>query len=88
MPDGTPTKHGLLAGDAAPPHRPDWTIEQDWERYTPAGEHRGVAVHCLYEAASAKLLPGAGPATIMSPGWRRCRSAPRRSSISAGSARC
>ena len=38
MPDGNFTKHGLLAGDAAPPHRADWTIDQDWDKYT-AAEH-------------------------------------------------
>ncbi|MGH7094187.1 MAG: phenylalanine 4-monooxygenase [Stellaceae bacterium] len=54
MPDGLPTRHGLLAGDAAPPHRADWTIDQGWERYTPA-EH-GVW-RTLYER-QAKLLPG------------------------------
>jgi phenylalanine-4-hydroxylase len=36
MPEGTFTKHGLLAGEAATPHRADWTIEQGWENYTPA----------------------------------------------------
>jgi phenylalanine-4-hydroxylase len=54
MPDGNPTKHGLLAGDAAPPHRADWTIDQDWESYLPA-EH-GVW-RMLFER-QARLLPG------------------------------
>jgi phenylalanine-4-hydroxylase len=54
MPDGTPTKHGLLAGDAAPSHRTDWTIDQDWDRYTPA-EH--AVWRTLYER-QATLLPG------------------------------
>ena len=54
MPDGTPTKHGLLAGDAAPPHRADWTIDQDWDSYTPA-DH--AVWRTLYER-QAKLLPG------------------------------
>jgi phenylalanine-4-hydroxylase len=54
MPDGDFTKHGLLAGDAAPPHRADWTIDQNWENYTKA-EH-GVW-RTLYER-QAKLLPG------------------------------
>lgn len=54
MPDGNFTKHGLLAGDAAPPHRADWTIEQDWESYTEA-EH--AVWRTLYER-QAKLLPG------------------------------
>jgi phenylalanine-4-hydroxylase len=54
MPDGDFTKHGLLAGDAAPPHRADWTIDQDWERYT-ATEH--AVWRTLYER-QVKLLPG------------------------------
>ena len=32
------TRHGLAAGEAGAPERPDWTIDQDWERYT-ADEH-------------------------------------------------
>jgi phenylalanine-4-hydroxylase len=54
MPDGSFSKHGLLAGDAAPPHRADWTIEQAWDSYTPA-EH--ATWRRLYER-QAKLLPG------------------------------
>jgi phenylalanine-4-hydroxylase len=54
MPDGFTTKHGMLAGDAAPPHRADWTIEQNWECYT-AAEH--ATWKTLYER-QAKLLPG------------------------------
>ena len=54
MPDGEFTKHGLLAGDAAPPHRADWTIDQDWERYT-AAEH--AVWRTLYKR-QVKLLPG------------------------------
>jgi phenylalanine-4-hydroxylase len=54
MPDGTVVKHGLLAGDAAPPHRADWTIDQGWETYT-AAEHGVWRV--LFER-QAKLLPG------------------------------
>jgi phenylalanine-4-hydroxylase len=53
MPDGV-AKHGVLAGDAAPPHRADWTIDQDWERYTRA-EH--AVWKTLYER-QAQLLPG------------------------------
>jgi phenylalanine-4-hydroxylase len=53
MPDGDFTKHGMLAGDAAP-HRADWTIDQNWENYT-AAEH--VVWRRLYER-QAKLLPG------------------------------
>jgi phenylalanine-4-hydroxylase len=53
MPDGNVTRHGLLAGDAAPPHRADWTIDQDWEGYT-AAEH--ATWRKLYER-QAKLLP-------------------------------
>jgi phenylalanine-4-hydroxylase len=54
MPDGGFSKHGLLAGDAAAPHRADWTIDQAWESYTPA-EH--ATWRRLYER-QAKLLPG------------------------------
>lgn len=54
MPDGDFAKHGLLAGDAAPPHRADWTIDQDWEKYT-AAEH---AVWRTLYGRQAKLLPG------------------------------
>jgi phenylalanine-4-hydroxylase len=54
MPDGSFSKHGLLAGDAAPPHRADWTIDQAWDSYTPA-EH--ATWRRLYER-QAKLLPG------------------------------
>jgi phenylalanine-4-hydroxylase len=54
MPDGTPMKHGLLAGATAPPHRTDWTIDQNWETYT-AAEH--AVWRTLYER-QAKLLPG------------------------------
>jgi phenylalanine-4-hydroxylase len=54
MPDGNTMKHGLLAGDAAPPHRADWTIDQDWERYT-AAEH--ATWRALFER-QAHLLPG------------------------------
>lgn len=32
------TKHGLAAGPEALPERADWTIDQGWERYSPA-EH-------------------------------------------------
>jgi len=53
MPDGFTTKHGMLAGDAAPPHRADWTIKQNWESYT-AAEH--ATWKTLYER-QAKLLP-------------------------------
>jgi phenylalanine-4-hydroxylase len=54
MQDGAQTKHGLLAGDAAPPHRADWTIDQGWESYT-AAEH--AVWRTLFER-QAKLLPG------------------------------
>jgi phenylalanine-4-hydroxylase len=54
MPDGTLTRHGLLAGAAAQPHCADWTIDQQWEAYTPA-EH--AVWRTLYER-QAKLLPG------------------------------
>ena len=48
------SKHGLAAGAAAAPERPDWTIAQGWERYT-AQEH-GVW-KTLYERQT-KLLAG------------------------------
>ena len=53
MPDGDFSKHGLLAGGAAP-CRADWTIDQAWESYTPA-EH--ATWRTLYER-QANLLPG------------------------------
>ena len=48
------TKHGLAAGDAAAPDRPDWTIDQGWANYTPA-EH--AVWKTLFERQT-KLLPG------------------------------
>ncbi|MGJ7490719.1 phenylalanine 4-monooxygenase [Variovorax sp. ZT4R33] len=48
------TKHGLAAGDAARPDRPDWTIDQGWSNYTPA-EH--AVWKTLFERQT-KLLPG------------------------------
>jgi len=54
MPDGTPPKHGLLAGDAAAPHRTDWTIDQGWDKYATA-EH--AVWRTLFERQAA-LLPG------------------------------
>jgi phenylalanine-4-hydroxylase len=48
------TKHGLAAGDAARPDRPDWTIDQGWKNYTPA-EH--AVWKTLFERQT-KLLPG------------------------------
>ena len=50
----TSVKHGLAAGDAAAPERPDWTIDQGWERYT-AEEHGTWKT--LFERQT-KLLPG------------------------------
>ncbi|MFZ3117570.1 MAG: phenylalanine 4-monooxygenase [Variovorax sp.] len=47
------TKHGLAAGDAARPDRPDWTIDQGWANYTPA-EH--AVWKTLFERQT-KLLP-------------------------------
>src|SRR5690606_38601823 len=47
-------KHGLAAGDAGAPERPDWTIDQGWERYTE--EEHGVW-RTLFERQS-RLLPG------------------------------
>ena len=50
----TAAKHGLAAGESARPERADWTIDQGWDRYTPA-EH-GVW-KTLFERQT-KLLPG------------------------------
>lgn len=47
-------KHGLAAGEAYRPERPDWTIDQGWENYS-ADEH-GIW-QTLYER-QMKLLPG------------------------------
>jgi phenylalanine-4-hydroxylase len=52
--DGASVKHGLAAGDAAAPERPDWTIDQGWERYT-ADEH--AVWKTLFERQT-KLLVG------------------------------
>jgi phenylalanine-4-hydroxylase len=61
MPDGEFTKHGLLAGDKAQPHRADWTIEQNWPAYTSA-EH--AVWRTLFERQS-KLLPGRASAEFL-----------------------
>ncbi|SDO64855.1 Phenylalanine 4-hydroxylase [Rhodoferax sp. OV413] len=50
----TSSKHGLAAGDASQPERPDWTIDQGWERYS--AEEHGIW-KTLFERQS-KLLPG------------------------------
>jgi phenylalanine-4-hydroxylase len=50
----TSVKHGLAAGDASAPERPDWTIDQGWEHYT-AEEHGTWKT--LFERQT-KLLPG------------------------------
>lgn len=47
-------KHGLAAGSSHAPARADWTIDQDWERYT-LEEH--AVWRTLFERQS-KLLPG------------------------------
>ncbi len=47
-------KHGLAAGEAQAPERPDWTIDQGWANYTK--EEHGVW-RTLFERQS-KLLPG------------------------------
>jgi phenylalanine-4-hydroxylase len=51
---GLSAKHGLAAGEAGWPQRPDWTIDQGWDRYTPA-EH--AVWKTLFERQS-RLLPG------------------------------
>src|SRR3954447_26797556 len=48
------SKHGLAAGDASAPERPDWTIDQGWETYT-AEEH--AVWKTLFERQT-KLLVG------------------------------
>ena len=45
-------KHGLAGG--VRPERPDWTIDQGWDRYTPE-EH--ATWRTLFERQT-KLLPG------------------------------
>ncbi|MBP6895589.1 MAG: phenylalanine 4-monooxygenase [Pseudacidovorax sp.] len=52
--DTAPAKHGLAAGSEHAPARPDWTIDQDWGRYT--AEEHGVW-RTLFERQS-RLLPG------------------------------
>lgn len=47
-------KHGLAAGDAGQPERPDWTIDQGWDSYS-AQEH--ATWKTLFERQT-KLLPG------------------------------
>ena len=47
-------KHGLANAESQTPDRPDWTIEQGWENYTPQ-EH--AVWKTLFERQS-KLLPG------------------------------
>ena len=51
---GEPTKHGLAAGDAGKPERPDWTIDQGWDSYTPE-DH--AVWKTLFERQT-QLLPG------------------------------
>ncbi len=48
------TKHGLAAGEAATPHRSDWTIDQGWAAYTPA-QH--AVWRTLFERQT-RVLPG------------------------------
>jgi phenylalanine-4-hydroxylase len=47
-------KHGLAAGDAGRPANPDWTVDQEWSRYT-AAEH--AVWRTLFERQT-RLLPG------------------------------
>ena len=47
-------KHGLAAGPAAAPQRPDWTVDQGWSDYTPA-QH--AVWKTLFERQT-QLLPG------------------------------
>jgi phenylalanine-4-hydroxylase len=50
----TSGKHGLAAGQGQRPERPDWTIDQGWQHYTPQ-EH--AVWSTLFERQS-RLLPG------------------------------
>ncbi|MBL0421517.1 phenylalanine 4-monooxygenase [Ramlibacter sp. AW1] len=54
QPSKDTVKHGLAAGAEQRPERPDWTIEQAWDRYTPQ-EH--AVWRTLFER-QRKLLPG------------------------------
>ncbi len=47
-------KHGLAAGDAGRPERPDWTIDQGWDSYTPE-DH--ATWRTLFER-QVRMLPG------------------------------
>ena len=47
-------KHGLANDESPAPERPDWTIDQGWEKYT-AQEH--AVWKTLFERQS-RLLPG------------------------------
>lgn len=49
-----PHLHGAAAGDAGRPARADWTIDQDWQRYTP---QQHATWRTLFQRQSA-LLPG------------------------------
>jgi len=48
------SKHGAAAGEAGRPERPDWTIDQNWDKYT-AEQH--AVWKTLFERQT-KLLPG------------------------------
>ncbi|MES2942674.1 MAG: phenylalanine 4-monooxygenase [Pseudomonadota bacterium] len=54
MQNPSSSKHGLAAGDTATPERPDWTIDQGWDKYS-AEEH--AIWKTLFERQS-RLLPG------------------------------
>lgn len=56
-----PAPHGLAAGAAGRPERPDWTVDQGWEHYS-AAEH--ARWKTLYERQS-RLLPGRACAAFM-----------------------
>ena len=47
-------KHGIAAGDGQRPERPDWTVDQRWDKYTEA-DH--AVWKTLFERQS-RLLPG------------------------------
>lgn len=54
FPENEPIKHGLAAGAAVKPERPDWTIDQGWDNYS-AEEH--ATWKTLFERQT-RLLPG------------------------------
>ena len=50
-------KHGLAAGTAIAPQRPDWTIDQGWERYTDAERHITRGLDIARRSGQLHVLP-------------------------------